>query len=135
MKKSLRVKQRKLAAEEPEPKVGIVWLLDGQLVIDSTPLSEAENYGEFKVHPGNHYAVWSRLQRVGIVPAEMEYEQAPRGRVMYSTRTRGFTFLADRCILKDKGIVRRIMSEMNLPKDTATDTDSHYRCFRCLRRK
>jgi hypothetical protein len=30
-------------------------------------------------------------------------------------------------------VVRRIMSELKLPRNTETDTDSHYRCFRCSR--
>ena len=63
----------------------------------------------------------------------MEYEEAPRGRVMYNTKSQRFTLLADKCILKDKRIVSKIMSEMNLPsKNTDKGTDSHYRCFACL---
>jgi hypothetical protein len=30
----------------PEPHVGIFWLLDGTLLTDSTPLGEAEPYGD-----------------------------------------------------------------------------------------
>ena len=52
---------------------------------------------------------------------------------MYNPKTRRFTLLADKCILKDKRIVSKIMSEMNLPsKNTDKGTDSHYRCFTCL---
>jgi hypothetical protein len=52
---------------------------------------------------------------------------------MYNTKTRRFTLLADRCILRDQGSVSRIMSEMNLPsKNTDKGTDTHYRCFACL---
>jgi hypothetical protein len=38
----------------------------------------------------------------------------------------------DRCILKDKKQVSRIMASMNLPDNTHTSTDSHYRCPACL---
>ena len=46
---------------------------------------------------------------------------------------RRFTLLADRCVLKDKGMVGKIMSAMNLPnKSTDKGTDSHYRYSACL---
>jgi hypothetical protein len=92
-----RRKAQTQAAEPPE--VGIFWLVDGKLVIDRTALSKAENYGAFKVHPGDHCSVWEMFQRGGTVPADIEYEECPRGRVMYDTKTGRFRLLADRCIL------------------------------------
>ena len=71
---------------------------------------------------------------MGAVPSE-EYEEYPRGRVAYDTKTGKFTLLADKCILGKKSIVRKIVSVMKLPVGTETDTDPHYRCFRCLGRR
>ena len=125
--------QRKRAALITEPRVGIFWLVDGKLLIDSTLLSAAEKYEDFRIHSGNHISVWEKFQQNGTAPRELEYEEAPRGRVMYNPKTRRFTLLADKCILKDKRIVSKIMSGMNLPsKNTDKGTDSHYRCFTCL---
>lgn len=62
----------------------------------------------------------------------MEYEEPPRGRVIYNTRTRQFTLFADRCIIKDKRLVGRIMKELNLPRDTKVLRDDHYRCAKCF---
>src|SRR5438552_17650634 len=130
MKKSA---QRKRSARIMEPRVGIFWLVNQNLLIDSTLLSAAEEYDHFKIHSGNHISVWEKFQQNGTAPHEMEYEEAPRGRVMYNMKIRRFTLLADKCILKDKRIVSKIMSEMNLPsKNTDKGTDSHYRCFTCL---
>ena len=134
MKKSHEGGQRKTSTRTTEPRVGIFWLVDGKTLIDSTSLSEAELYGDHLTHPRGHAEVWEQYQRAGAVPADMEYEESPRGRVNYNAKTRQFMFLADRCILRDKGIVRRIMSEMGLPQKTTTDTDSHYRCSVCLAR-
>jgi hypothetical protein len=116
-----------------EARVGIFWLVDGKLVMDSTSLSMSEHYGGFKIHPADHCSVWEKLQQGGAVPAVVEYEECPRGRLMYDTMARRFRLLADRCILKNTGIIRDIISKMNLPsKNTDMGTDSHYRCFRCL---
>lgn len=134
MRKTRQGKQQKNPRQMPELQVGIFWLVDGTPLIDSTSLSAAEPYADHLTHPRGHAEVWEHYQRNELVSREMEYEESPRGRVMYSTKTQRFTFLADRCILRDKSMVARIMSEMNLPrKRTDTDTDSHYRCFGCLK--
>jgi len=49
-------------------------------------------------------------------------------------RQHRFTMLADRCILKKRELVEKIKSNMGLPKDTNFSSDSHYRCFVCLKR-
>jgi len=121
----------------PETPVGIFWLLRGKLLIDSTPLSKAEPYGDYLTHRRGHAEVWARFQRSGAAPIDIEYEEPPRGRVMYNTQTRWFTLLADKCILRDKGIVGKgivgkIMSALKLPKTTKTGTDDHYKCSQCL---
>ena len=103
MKTSHQGERRKPLRLAPEPKVGIVWLVDGKLVIDNTLLAKAEDYGAFKVHPGDHCSVWEKFQRGGAVPADMEYEECPRGRVTYDTKARRFRLLADRCILSNEG--------------------------------
>ena len=128
------VTKMKRHSPEDVPHVGIFWLVGGKLVIDSTPLGEGEPYGDHLTHPRSHIDVWGQLRLDGKVPGESEYEEFPRGRVMYNTKIQRFTLLADRCILRDKGVVSRIMSELHLPgENTDKGTDEHYRCSSCLR--
>lgn len=116
----------------PEPHVGIFWVVRGSLLMDSTPLSEAEPHGDHLTHPRSHSDVWEQWRLGGRVPGESEYEEFPRGRVMFNTKTQRFTLLADRCILKNKSVVKKIMSAMNLPsRTTDKGTDEHYRCSAC----
>jgi hypothetical protein len=118
----------------PEPPCRHLLVLHGKLLMDSTPLNKAGTHLHFRIHSGDHISVWEKFQRNGIVHSEMEYEEAPRGRALFDTKKRQFTLLADRCIIRDKGIVRKIMSVMSLPsKNTDKGTDNHYRCFACLR--
>jgi hypothetical protein len=117
-----------------EPRVGIFWVVNGKPLIDSTPLSQAEPYGDYLTHPRSHYEVWSQFQRGSAVSIDVEYEEEPRGRVMYDGKARQFQMLADRCILKNKALVEQIKKELHIPKSVLLGTDSHYRCFRCLPR-
>ena len=120
---------------EPEPHVGIFWLYEGRLVIDSTPLSKAEPYGEALTHARGHIKHWTELQHMGAISPDVEYEEPPRGRVGYDTKTERFWLRADSCILRRKDIVQRIMAALHLPPDkTSTGRDEHYRCAECMNR-
>jgi len=117
----------------PEPSVGIFWFFDGKIIIDSTPLSTAEPYGTALTHPTSHIDYWTWLQQTGVVPTEVEYEEPPRGRVVYDGRERCYHLLADKCILSRRDVIGQIMAAMNLsPDKTAEGRDEHYRCYKCL---
>jgi hypothetical protein len=129
----MRIGMRKLKNAQPtSPKIGIIYLVGGELLIDSTPLAQAGRYGDFRIHERGHIDFWAKLVKSGKVP-NTEYEEFPRGRVAYHTKSGKFALLADNCILCQEGIVSKILSHLNIPpKDAQTGTDSHYRCIRCL---
>lgn len=125
------MKQRK-GVKPPEPKVGVIYLVKGKLLIDSTPLSKAVWYGDHLIHDRNHDEYWAQLVGAGTV-SDDEYEKHPRGRVAFNEKTGLYTLLADRCILGKKSLVAKIVSHMSLPVGrTKIDMDPHYRCYRCL---
>jgi hypothetical protein len=86
------------------PAVGIFWCVDGVLVI------EAELYGECKTHAAGHYEYWQEWQALGATRlaaegypdriAWTEYDQRPRGRIVYETPLRRFVLYADRSLQK-----------------------------------
>lgn len=115
-----------------EPMLGIFWLVDGKLLIDSAPISECEQYGDHMTHPKGHSDVWELWQKIGKAPVESEYEENARGRVMFDLKGKTFTLLADRCILNRKELIAEIKKELRLPKKLSLGTDPHYRCFTCL---
>jgi hypothetical protein len=107
------------------------------LVIDSTPLSEAEIYGEFLTHPRGHYDVWENWRRLGPaglasagLPAAIlwhEYEDFPRGRIVCHRETERFIIYADRR-LQTAAFIRRIATAFALPPGRVdVRSDEHYR--------
>ena len=121
-----------MVVRDKDGKVGIFWLVGQRVVIDTATLSEAGNYGGFKIFEGDHVTLWADLERRGEVPRGLAYEEPPRGRVNFNTKTQRFTLFADPCILRKKGVVKELLRLMCLPDDTPLSTDAHYRCFRCL---
>ena len=118
---------------QPQPLIGIFWLLEGRLIVDTSTLSDAEPYGDCLTHRNSHIDFWTEQQRIGTLPQDIEYEESPRGRVTYDTKLRTYCLLADRCILKDQTTVARIMRAMHLPVNIIVDTDPHYICPGCNR--
>lgn len=122
---------------ERQPMVGIFWLLGNRLIFDTSPLSEAEPYGDCLGHKESHDHYWTAQQLLGTVPRDFEYYEHPRGRVVYNTKTQRFALYADRCILKRKPMVSRIMKAMCLPTshtDVGTDGPyGHYKCSECVK--
>jgi hypothetical protein len=127
--RSTRAPQSKIG---PEPHVGIFWLLDGVVLTDSTPLDQAEPYGDHLTHPRSHIDVWEGWQKLGKVPVDVPYEEPPRGRVVFNRKTTQSALLADRCILERKSVVAEITKALVLPKNVTLGSDSHYRCSKCL---
>jgi hypothetical protein len=121
---------------EKQQMVGIFWMMDARLIIKASPLNEAEPYGDCLSHRNSHIDYWTEQQRLGAVPRDVEYEEYPRGRVVYNRKIQRFTLYADRCILKEESVIDQIMKAMHLPaKQTDVTTDGpegHYKCSRCL---
>lgn len=118
----------------PSLEVGIVYLVGGKLWIDSTPVARSTNVGGYMIHERDHHVYWKWLVKQIAVP-DIGYDRYPRGRVSYSSESGKFTFLADRCILRQKMLVATIFMRMHIPdRDAETGADRLYRCFRCLGR-
>ncbi len=128
------------AETEPRPCVGIFWVVpDGrgtEILTEATPLAAAEPYGDFLTHSRGHYEVWEAWQRLGPaglarrgLPAAIafrEYEEFPRGRIVYDTRERLFVVYADRK-LQNPAMVARIIAGFGLDGErTAVRSDAHY---------
>lgn len=122
-----------MRSNQHEPRVGIFWLIGSRLIIDSTPLGEAEPYGDCLGHSTSHIDFWTESQAHGELSRDTEYEEHPRGRVIFNKKLGRYSLSADRCIMRKKSVVTRIIKIMRLPI-SMTDilTDEHYRCFRCL---
>ena len=130
-----RTPQQKPKVEQDQgPKVGIIFVVEHELIlIKAVPVAEGEIYGESVTYPGGHEDFWERLQAAGQVPEDQDYITVPRGRVNFSSRTGEYSLLLDRCILRQRKLVREIQRWMNLPAGSLhVGTDDHYRCSFCL---
>lgn len=94
-------------------QVGIFWAVPdahgAQLVTEATDLAAADRYGDALTHPSGHDDTWTRWQSLGALvlarrglPAAIvwhEYDELPRGRVVFHTSSGLFTVYADQLLL------------------------------------
>lgn len=122
--------------------VGIFWgitdqELDFTLLADRTPIDQGEAYGECITHPTGHYEFWERLSDLGApalisrglpsAPAWHEYEEFPRGRVVYWPEQKRFVIYADRR-LQTASFIERVVTDFGIPDGAyVVKSDSHYR--------
>ena len=65
------------------------------------PVSYEARWGQ-QLNVLGHADYWQQLRRSGAVPGEVEYDEPPRGRVVYDTIGRKYLLYADSCILSKK---------------------------------
>ena len=122
--------------------VGIFWAIQERgssatLLDHRCSLKEAEPYGTMLTCPHGHYEVWEQWHKAGgrAAIAAFEYEEWPRGRIVYDRENERFILYADAQILRDAALIAAIHERFGLPMErTDAKRDSHYRSMRRLKR-
>jgi hypothetical protein len=108
-------------------------LAGDRLILGAKPVWPAERQGDALTVPESHISFWIDLQQSGTVPFDMEYDEHPRGGVVFDLKTRQFKISTDCCILERKAVLHRVKKEMNLPgRRIIVLPDDNFRCARCL---
>lgn len=128
---------RPLPPQFDEPSVGLFWCIDDTIVAAGKPLRIADRYGEYLTYDGGHGEHWEKWKKVGsswlkreglpLTILNSEYDDHPRGRVIYSPNDHEFRIYAD-ARLHDEPTINKICNRFALGNNKATVfRDSHYR--------
>ena len=121
--------------------IGVFWGIpiddrSWTIITDATPLAEAEPYGDFLTSKG-HFEIWSHWQRLSTpafakqnIPEAVryhEYEDFPRGRIVYQVKARQFIVYADQRLQRPE-VIKDIATLFALAPGTfVVRSDAHYR--------
>ena len=119
-----------------ESYIGIFWLYQGTLICKKMPLFESkkdvlglhdtpfqhiEEWEEKKIYLANHPDLFGT-----------EYQEIPRGRIVYSNVKKAFTVYADKVCLTKKNKTL-IIKDFKIPSERALfKSDPHYQTFKYL---
>ncbi len=125
-------------AQRETPHVGIFWLVqtsndEARLLTAGCPLDQAEPYGNCLTYGPGHYETWAHWRRDRTIDPALralvwlyEYEDWPRGRIVFDRARDLFIIYADRKLLTP-AMIARIGTQFHLPEDrTEVQSDFHY---------
>ena len=115
----------------PQSNIGLFWVVDGKVLSrKSLPQAAPVVCGKADI-AADHFSTWRALRPA---QAPVSYDYHPRGRVIYDTEQNVFMIYADRCLIKNKRMMKKIEAEFGLasvPREI--HSDAHYQCHRCNR--
>jgi hypothetical protein len=124
--------------------VGLFWVVEenrqSAIIALAVPLGQAAVYGDMLTVEIGHLDYWSRLARRGAralreagipsAPVWSEYEEWPRGRMLYDRTALRFVVRADRQLHRPD-LMRLVTDRFDIDAGTATIlSDDHYRSVR-----
>lgn len=116
----------------PDLKVGIFWIVNGDIIADAIPLSHANEYGK-AIEYGGHWEYWERLvplTRGQYLLKSHEYDRYPRGRVVYFPAQRSVVVYADQCLWTSE-YRTKLQEVFGINQAFRFTSDDHYRCLAC----
>ena len=106
--------------------IGIFWWHDARLLALVCRVDEGDVAGGTVDSKFAHIETWSVLQKRYYKLRALEYEDVPRGRVIYLQSAKRFRVLMDK-VLFQHGIKAAILDRFTLPKSiTSFVRDHHY---------
>lgn len=126
----IKLRQERIRAlvAEGMPEVGIWWYLKGRLISDTLPWKEAPHSGGFYNGPSDHYHFWGKLQSAFKELRNLEYDEVPRGRVLYDANNKKFLAYGAKGLIETRKLQDLLIREFRLhPKHTLFEADEHYK--------
>ncbi len=110
-------------------KIGIFWIYQGRVLARPISIKDGEPQDDFIDSPDSHVHVWDEpdgFMRDYPELAECNYEDIPRGRVLYESSEDRYVIYLDECLMnaKDQAALKQAF---NLAKeDCVFRSDPHY---------
>ena len=108
-----------------EQQVGLFFVVNGNIFFHGCSLTEAENYGDFKIYNRSHFEIWEKCYFENY---KVDYDYFPRGRITYNKNEERYWLYKD-CCIEDNLIQNWLMNQGY--SSILLKEDEHYRCYMC----
>ena len=107
--------------------MGIFWHYKKKLLTYSFPVNEVPEQSGFIDVGMGHYDLWSTFQKLDRDLKDVEYEELPRGRILYDVANKIYKVYASSTMILTEGFQDLVLHTFNLPKTaTVFESDLHY---------
>jgi hypothetical protein len=107
-------------------KVGIFWFFEGEILAATWPLQAGEEYDDFINGKTDHVHFWHTLQKQHSELRVREYQEVPRGRVLFNKSEGMFLIYMDKVLFKSQ-TKKAIIKEFELTiAESKFLSDIHY---------
>lgn len=105
--------------------LAVFWYIDGKFVgpCDTLDSEDVESYGGMLQLPYDHFTIWDDYNPKS---SGIEYDEFPRGRVMYNANIRKFIVITSKSLSEDTSFQNAVRREYGLPITTIFKHDEHY---------
>jgi len=111
--------------------IGIFWIYENKIFAKTQNLDEVKSINGFKDSDLSHYQVWDKIKNKHPKFYFFEYEDIPRGRIVYDVNKNRFIIYCNENILQDKISKKIILKKFDLINGQAIfKADSHYKIIR-----
>ena len=108
-------------------QIGVFWIYNNQIFSKKELLKNIEKINNFKDSNLSHYKVWEEIKYKHKDFYMFEYEQIPRGRIVYDTYNRVFLIYCNNDILNNSKAKKMILKEFRIKEDYLFFYDEHYK--------
>jgi hypothetical protein len=101
--------------EAGTPKVGLFYVIDRELWLDSTPIPEARQLREVIIPSGNHRSYWANLRRIIRALAGVPHICYPRNRVVFVKAMGRYHLYLGPELFTHEPLIWQVIDVMHLP--------------------
>lgn len=107
--------------------VGIFWFFRGEIIADAIPVAEGDQYGKYVNNPLSHHDYWNALRKKERRLSAYEYDQVPRGRVVYDNEEDRYLVYGSERFVQDEAQKALVCSIFHLvPTKTSFKAEKPY---------
>lgn len=108
--------------------LAVFWYYKGKFVGDEAMMNSQDTvqYGDYLQVDSDHFVIWPKYRKELGLPSRIEYDEIPRGRVMFNTRIHKFVVVGSKAIVDNDDARDALISHYGLPITTVFENDEHY---------
>jgi len=113
-----------------DKNIGIFWIFENKIFSETQKINDIKTINGFKDSDLSHYQVWNKIRNQHPKFYLYEYEDIPRGRVVYNVSKNKFVIYCNENILQDEILKRLILEKFQLLNEKSVfQKDEHYKIF------